>query len=299
MLFGRILQGIGVAGPRSLTVALVRDQLEGRAMARLMSLVMAVFLLVPAIAPALGQGILMFANWRAIFGAFLAQALIALVWLAVRQPETLPAERRLPFSCKRIIAAIGEVFGNRSAFGYTLASGLILGAFIGYLSSSQQVFQGQYGRGTQFPLYMAVLAISFGSALYLNSRIVMRHGMRLLTRRSLQALIGLSILFFAIAYWLEGHPPLWALMSYFILSFFCLGILFGNLNALAMTPLGHIAGVGTAVVGSVSTFLSVPLGILIGQGYNGTILPIVSGFAVLGILSLTAFHWAECGKSVP
>jgi DHA1 family bicyclomycin/chloramphenicol resistance-like MFS transporter len=296
MLTGRLLQGIGVAGPRSLTAALVRDQFEGRAMARVMSLVMAVFLIVPAIAPALGQGILMVASWRAIFGVFLVQALIASSWFAIRQPETLPPERRLPFSLKRIVLAIGEVCANRSSLGYTLATGLILGAFIGYLSSSQQVFQGQYGLGTQFPLYLAVLALSFGSALYLNSRIVMHYGMRALTRASLQALIGLSILFFGIACGLEGHPPLWALMSYFLPSFFCLGVIFGNLNALAMMPLGHIAGVGAAVVGSVSTFLSVPFGILIGRGYNGTILPLVGGFAILGITARLAMQWAEYTK---
>jgi MFS transporter, DHA1 family, multidrug resistance protein len=298
MLAGRVLQGIGVAGPRSVTVALVRDQFEGRAMARVMSLVMTVFILVPAIAPALGQGLLMVAHWRAIFGAFLLHAVIAAIWFAVRQPETLPPIRRIPFSFKRITFAIREICANRIALGCTITSGLILGALIGYLSSAQQVFQEQYKLGTQFPLFMAVLALSIGSALYLNSRIVIHYGMRLLIRRSLQTLVGLSILFFVIAFGLHGHPPLWALMAYFLPTLFCFGLLFGNLNALAMTPLGHIAGVGAAVVGSFSTFISVPIGILIGRSYNGTILPLTGGFAILGIISIVVTRWVEYEKPV-
>jgi MFS transporter, DHA1 family, multidrug resistance protein len=299
MLAGRILQGIGVASPRSLTMALVRDQFEGRTMARVMSLVMTVFIFVPAVAPALGQAILMVAHWRAIFGAFLLQALIALIWFVIRQPETLAPDRRVPFSLKRIASAIREVFINRTSLGYTVASGLIFGALFGHLNSSQQVFQEQYGLGTRFPLCMAALALSVGSALYLNSRIVMHYGMRSLCRRSLQANAGFSIVFFMIASGLGGHPPLWALMTYFMFSFFCLGVLFGNLNALAMKPLGHIAGVGAAVVGSLSTFISVSLGILIGRGYNGTVLPLVGGFAILGMMSLSAMRWAEYERPMP
>ncbi|MFQ5626032.1 MAG: multidrug effflux MFS transporter [Methyloligellaceae bacterium] len=298
MLAGRVLQGMGVAGPRNVTVALVRDQYEGRAMARVMSFVMAVFILVPVIAPAFGQALLIVAHWRAIFGAFLALALIVLIWFAIRQPETLAPNRRARFSLKRIVMAIREICANRLAFGYTIAMGLVFGAFLGYLNSAQQVFQAQYGLGRQFPLYFAALALAIGSASYLNTRLVMRYGMRPLTNWSLQTLGGLSIVFFTIAYALAGNPPLWTLMIYFAISFFCIGILFGNLNALAMEPLGHIAGVGAAVVGSLSTSISVLLGIVIGQSYNGAILPLVGGFAILGAASMVAMRWAEYRKPV-
>lgn len=293
MLAGRALQGIGVAGPRGVTVALVRDVYEGRAMARVMSFVMTVFILVPAIAPAFGQGILLVAHWRAIFGAFLALALIALIWFAIRQPETLAPSRRKRFSLESMAMAVREIGANRIAIGYTLTMGLISGAFVGYLSSAQQVFQDQYGLGRQFPLYFAALALSIGSASFLNARLVMRHGMRALTTWSSQTLGGLSIVFCAIAYALAGNPPLWSLMAYFSISFFCVGILFGNLNALAMQPLGHIAGVGAAVIGSLATFISVPLGTLIGQSYNGTILPLVGGFAILSVTAVVVMRWAE------
>ncbi len=298
MLVGRALQGLGVAGPRAVSVALIRDLFEGRAMARIMSIIMGVFIFVPAIAPTIGQGLLIVAHWRMIFGALLAMALIVLIWFAIRQPETLAPNRRIPFSLKQIGLAIREICLNRSAFGYIIATGLIFGAFIGYLNSAQQIFQDQYGLGRQFSLYFGALALSIGGAAYVNSRLVMRYGMRPLTTGALQALSGLSVVFFAIAFALGGDPPLWMLMTYFISSFFCIGIVFGNLNALAMEPLGHIAGVGAAVVGSFSILISVMLGTVIGQSYNDTILPLVAGFAILSAASMVIMRWAESGKQV-
>ena len=299
MLAGRILQGVGVAGPRIVTVALIRDQYEGRAMARVMSFVMAVFILVPVVAPALGQAILIVADWRAIFGLFLVLAVVALVWFAVRQPETLLPERRIPFSLGRIGRAIREVCLNRVAFGYTLAAGLTSGAFIGYLNSAQQIFEGQYALGQRFPIYFAVLALAIGVASFLNARLVMRFGTRPLSRRASIFLSGLSVLFWLLAYPLAGHPPLWTFMGYMLLTFFCVGILFGNLNAMAMEPLGHIAGVGAAVVGALSTLLSVALGTAIGQSYNGTILPLVGGFAILGGAAILVMRWADAKQPLP
>ena len=297
MLAGRFLQGIGAAGPRTVMVALVRDRYEGRAMARIMSLVMAVFILVPAVAPALGQGILLIGHWRAIFWMFLGLALIALVWFTVRQPETLPPDRRATLSAGRIALAIRDVCLNRVALGYTIAAGLIFGAFIGYLTSAQQVFQDQYGVGERFPLYFAALALAIGGASYMNSKLVMRHGMRPLSWAALLVMSVLSIAFFAIAALMGGNPPLWALMVYWLAAFFCLGLLFGNFNALAMEPMGHIAGVAAAVIGSITTVISVALGTAIAQAYDGTVLPLVGGFAVLGVAAAGTMHWTERGRA--
>lgn len=296
MLVGRFLQGLGAAAPRIVAIALVRDQYEGRAMARIMSLVMGVFILVPALAPGVGQGILLVAQWRAIFAFLLALALIALVWFAIRQPETLAQNRRVRFSLTRIGRAIHETCANRIAFGYTMAAGLIFGAFIGFLNSAQQIFQGQYELGRQFPLYFAVLALSIGCASWVNARLVMRFGMRPLSGLALSGLSGLAVIFFGIAWTVAGDPPLWALMAYLMTSFFCIGILFGNFNALAMEPMGHIAGVAASVIGSLTTFVSLFLGTVIGQSYNGTVLPLVGGFAALGIASFAAMRWAERGR---
>lgn len=293
MLVGRVLQGIGAAGPRIVTISLIRDQYEGREMARVISFVMTVFILIPAVAPSLGQALLIVAHWRAIFGLFLLLAAIAWIWLALRQPETLAPDQRRPFSLTRIGLAVKEVCLNRTAFGYTLATGLIFGAFLSYLNSAQQIFQTQYGLGRQFPLYFSALALAIGAASFLNTRLVMRYGTRSLTHGALLTISSTSIIFFGVAYTLSGNPPLWLLMLYFVIAFFCVGILFGNLNALAMQPLGHIAGVGAAVVGSLSTFISVSLGTLIGQSYNGTILPLVAGFAILGTTAIIVMQWVE------
>lgn len=296
MLMGRVLQGLGAAGPRSVTIALVRDQYEGRAMARVMSLVMMVFILVPALAPGIGQLILMIAHWRAIFGFLLAVAAIALTWFALRQPETLAPERRVEFSPSRILLAVRETCVTRAAFGYTLAAGLIFGAFIGYLNSAQQIFQVQYGLGRLFPVYFAALALAIGSASLVNARLVMRQGMRRLASRALGLLTGLSLAFLVPAYLASGAPPLWALTLYMAAAFFCIGMLFANFNALAMEPLGHIAGVGAAVVGSLTTLIAMTLGALIGQAYNGTVLPLVAGFALLGTASIAVMRWTERGR---
>lgn len=297
MLAGRILQGVGLAGPRSIVMALVRDQYQGRPMARMMSSIMAVFIVVPAIAPAIGQGILAIADWRAIFGSLLTLALIAGTWFMVRQPETLLPLYRVPFSPRQVSKAVAEVCHNRIAVGYTLVAGCILGAFLGYLNSAQQIFQETYHLGKRFPLFFGILALSIGGASFFNARIVMHYGMRPLTHRAIHFLVALSLFFLLIFSLLDGHPPLWMLMFCLITTFFCFGLLFGNLNAIAMTPLGHIAGTGSAVVGSLSTFISVPLAIGIGRCYNGSILPLVGGFAILSCFSMFIMRWAEHGNA--
>ena len=295
MLAGRVLQGIGVAGPRIVTVALIRDQYAGRPMARIMSLAMAVFILVPAVAPALGQGVLLLAGWRAIFAAFFAVAAAAFVWLAVRQPETLPPGRRRPFSPRAIGRAVREVLRIRAVVGYTVATGFAFSPFVAYLSSSQQIFQDAYGVGTLFPAYFAALALAIGGAALVNGRLVMRYGMvRLSTAAgAFMTLAALAALGCTFAF--DGLPPLWLFMTCFLGVFVCVGLIFGNLNALAMEPLGHIAGVGSALVASVSTFVSVPLGALVAQGFDGTLYALTGAFVLFGVAMLAAMRWAEGG----
>jgi DHA1 family bicyclomycin/chloramphenicol resistance-like MFS transporter len=293
MLVGRLLQGAGVSAPRAVGLALVRDRYEGRSMARVMSFVMTVFILVPMIAPSLGQGILLFSGWRTIFGSFVLLAIITLIWFGLRMPETLAPENRAPLSLRRIGRATIEIIKIRPALGYTIIAGLVSGAHLGYLSSAQQIFQEQYGLGELFPIYFAIIALAIGLASFLNARLVMRFGMRSLVRWSLLFMLGLTVVVLGISLLAAGQPPLWFLMAYLMLTFFCVGILFGNNNALAMQPLGHIAGIGAAIVGSLSTLLSVPLGVMIGRSYNGTILPLIAGIAILAGLSLLVVRWVE------
>jgi len=293
LLLGRFLQGVGVSAPRAVTLALVRDRFEGRAMARVMSFIMTIFILVPMIAPSLGQAILLFSGWRAIFGSFVLLAIITMVWFALRMPETLSPENRAPFSLRRIITATREILKTRTALGYTVSAGLVSGAFLGYLNSSQQIFQEQYALGEQFPIFFAIIALSIGFASLMNMRLVIRFGMRFLVSWSLFIIFGLSLIAFVIALLAAGQPPLWLFMTYIMLAFFCVGILFGNQNSLAMEPLGQMAGIGAAVVGSLSTLISIPLGTIIGQSYNGTILPLIVGMAVLTGLSIFVVRWTE------
>ena len=281
MLAGRMLQGIGAAGPRTVAVALIRDRFHGSEMARVMSFIMTVFILVPIFAPALGQAILLLAGWRVIFGVFIVLALATLVWLSLRQPETLAKDQRRHFTLKNITAAFHEVLMSRLAMVYTLVAGCVSGAFLSYLNTSQQIFQVQYDQGKLFPLYFGILAFSVGFAALLNSALVMRFGMHALVHRALLLMMALSWLFLAIVWAYAGHPPLWLFMAICLALFFCIGILFGNLNSIAMEPLGHVDGTAAAVIGSITTLLAVVLSYLVGQAYDGTLFPLALAFVSL------------------
>jgi DHA1 family bicyclomycin/chloramphenicol resistance-like MFS transporter len=185
------------------------------------------------------------------------------------------------------------VCSNRIALGYTVVTGFVFGAFLGYLNSAQQIFQEIYGLGSMFPIFFGILALSIGCASFFNSRIVIRYGMRKLTNRAMKTIAALSMVYLAMVYAMGGVSPLWMFMACLIAIFFCIGILFGNLNSIAMTPMGHIAGTASAVIGSLSSFIAVPLAVLIGRCYNGTTLPLITGFAVLSIFSIFIMRWAD------
>ncbi len=293
MLIGRFLQGFGAAGPRIVTVSMVRDMYSGDRMARVMSFVMTVFIMVPIAAPALGQAILLLAGWRSIFLLFFALGVLACAWLAFRQPETLPPERRLPLSLRQTLIGVKETCANRAAFGYTLVAGLVFGAFLGYLLSAQQIFQDVYGLGELFPLYFAVLALALGVASYANGRLVLRLGMRTLSQRALYTLLALSAIFLPVCLIYNGQPALSVFMAWCVPVFFCLGVLFANVNALAMEPMGHIAGVAAAVVGCITTLISLSLGTLIGQSFDGSVTPLAGAFFLLATAALMVMRWSQ------
>ena len=295
MLIGRVVQGFGAAACRVVTLAMIRDNFSGKEMGRVMSLIMVIFIMVPALAPSLGQLVLMVAEWRVIFWLIFVLALAGLLWLHFRQPETLSEENRIPFSLKNITAGIRETLSHPYTRGYTIASGLMFGAFVGYLSTAQQILQIQYQLGDLFSLYFGCLALAIGCSSFVNSHLVMRFPMEVLCLVSLSALCVISLAFYCyIEFALEPslavggppQPPLIAFMLYLASVFFCFGVLFGNFNTLAVNPLGHIAGVATSVISSVQTLLSVGIGGLIGQYYNGTVQPLVLGFLMCGVATL-------------
>ncbi len=299
LLSGQLIQGIGLGAPRIVTVAIVRDNFVGREMARVMSFIMVVFIFVPTVSPALGQAIMFNASWTAIYALLLGLTLLMLIWFHLRLAESLPRSQRTALSLARLIKELRELCNSPRAIGYTVLSGLISSAFIAYLNLSQQIFQVQYQLGAQYPFYFAILSLGLGAASLLNGRIVLRFGMTRLTKWALFTSGGVSTIFCCVAYLFLGHPPFWMLMLVMMILLFCFGILVGNLNALAMEPLGHIAGIGAAFVGSLSTFISVPVAILIGKCYDNSVLPLIVGFAICSAFSLVVFYWVNGKKRRP
>jgi MFS transporter, DHA1 family, multidrug resistance protein len=293
LLAGRALAGFGAAGPRIVAVAVVRDLHAGRPMARVMSFVSSVFILVPLVAPALGQALLLVGSWRSIFWLLVAVASVDVAWFGLRQAETLPTARRTPLSLRMVARALSEVLHNRITLSYTLATGLIFGAFINYLTTSQQLFQEQYGVGKLFPLYFGVLAAALGMASLANAQLVMRMGMQRLARFAGGVECVLSVLFWLWAFALHGHPPLWLFMACMLVCFFCNGVLFGNYTAQALEPMGHIAGAAAAVTGSLSSLVSLAFGTPFGRAYDGSVLPIISSFVIASIGAVTLTEGAE------
>ncbi len=272
---------------------MVRDGQSGAAMARVMSFVMSVFMLVPILAPSIGQLVLFVADWRMIFVGFLAIGIAATVWFALRQEETLPPERRAPLSATAMLQAAGQFLRHPVALGYTLAVGCIFGAFINYLGTSQQIFAEQYAQGELFAVWFGVFAVAIAFAMILNGRLVMKLGMRQLSKYALRGEIVLSLAFLALALVFGGHPPLWLLGAYLFATFFCCGILFGNYNAMAMEPMGRIAGMAAAISGSLSSLVAIVTGGIAGRFYDGTVIPLALGYAGLGLLALLFSEWAE------
>jgi DHA1 family bicyclomycin/chloramphenicol resistance-like MFS transporter len=286
MLVGRALQGLGMSGPRIVSVAIVRDGYSGRQMARIMSFVMAVFIIVPAIAPSVGQVLIALSGWRATFAMLLVMAGVAWIWFSLRQAETLPLEKRRPLSVRNILGGVGIIIRTPAAIGYTICAGMIFGPFIAYLSLAQQMFGEAYEKGATFTLWFAAGALSIGVAAVVNSALVERLGMRFLSNLALVGVVlgggGFAMLSLAAG----GVPPFAIFMGWLVFNFFCMGLLMGNLNALAMEPLGDMAGLGAAVVGGLSTAIAIPIATLISVNYEGGVTGLAAGFALAAALCL-------------
>lgn len=280
MLAGRFLQGFGASGPRVMVVALVRDCFSGAAMARIMSFAMTLFMAVPIMAPLIGQGILLVGPWPWIFGFFVMFAAVMFTWVYMRLDETLKPENRLSLHPKKLWYTMRQVLVNPIAMGYSFVAGLVFGGFMGYLSSSLQIFQQVYSVGEAFPIYFAVLALPTIAASLINAKLVMRFGMYSLVQVT-NVITGVACLaFYIYANTTVSGPSLGEFMTLCSIIFFGIGFRFGNLNALAMEPLGKLAGMGASVVGSCTTLMGVPIGMWVGMSYDGTVLPLVLGFCV-------------------
>lgn len=288
LLIGRLIQAFGVSGPRIASMALVRDLYVGDAMARVMSFTTVIFISVPMIAPLVGQVVMHSFGWRHIFTVFAVVAVISALWFFSRQKETLPRANRVKFNVAHFFRTIVWLVKQPAVMGPAAGMGLIFGAFLAYLSASQTIFQDIYDTGEYFPLLFAVLAFAIGAASLFNGFMVVKLGMlRLIKAALLMTLVfGLGLTVVCLIY--AGIPPLWMFMTIMFFGFFFIGVLFGNLNSLAMIPVGHIAGVGAAFIGSLGSLLAVPIAVLINGFLVGDVQPIAYGFLAFGIFTYIA-----------
>ena len=292
LLLGRVVQGIGIAGPKIASRALIRDLYKGAAMARIMSFVMMIFILVPMLAPAFGQFILTFGDWHLIFVAFVLQALIASVWLIIRQPETLPKEQRIAFSLGVIYTNARWILQHRQVMSYTLTAGMVFGSMMLYLSTAQSIFQDLYQTGRLFPWYFALLSLGAGVAGLVNGKLVVRLGMQRLTRAALIAMVLISMVLLIVTRWHQGVPPLGIFLGLGVAMFFCKGLIFGNINALAMEHLGAMAGIGASIIASVSSLVAIGLSYGVGRFYSDSLYPLGCGFLISASVALCLVEYA-------
>lgn len=286
LLAGRILQGIGVAGPKIGARALIRDRFAGDAMARIFSFVMTLFILVPLLAPAYGQLVLALAGWRAIFASFAVLALVAGAWLVLRQSETLAPERRIPLAPATLAGNTGRILRHPRVMAYTLVAGLIFGCQVTYYSTAQAIFDDLYQAGAWFPLFFALLAAGIGAAAFTNGRLVLRLGMHRQTVTALTGMMALSLLLLFAAWLGGGHPPLAVFLVLGFGLFFCVGLVFGNINALAMESLGRVAGLGASLIASVSSLVAVAVAVTVGWFYDESLYSLATGFLGCAALAL-------------
>ena len=285
MIIGRVLQGIGLSAPRTISIAMVRDRFSGNYMAKVMSFIVVIFILVPVVAPAIGKLMLDLYGWKSIFYSQLIFGFFTMIWVWKRQPETLKLENRKKLKLSLFIEGTKEFFKHKHAVIFPLFSGFITGSFIVYLSASQQIFEEQYHLKEEFPYIFAGLAISVGFATFLNGNLVVRLGMYKLVSIFTVAFTIIPVIY--ICFFLgESNPSIYVLLLFFGIQFFSIGFLFGNTRALAMEPIGHIAGIGAAINGFISTMMAVPIATFIGSYINKTALPLFIGFFVCGFISL-------------
>ncbi len=292
ILIGRVLQGIGLSAPRSISISIIRDSYSGDNMARVMSFITAIFIIVPMVAPMVGQLILDAYSWKYIFIFQIFFILLVMLWFRLRQRETLAKENKKKFSAVLFYNGTKEFFSIKQTVVYTIISGLIGGAFFVYLSASKQVFQDQYDLSTNFVYVFGALAFSMGLASFSNSFLVIKFGMKKLATYFL-VLFSLSSLIYCLLFFGTINPSLTIIMTFFAIQFLALGFIFGNIRSLAMEPIGHIAGVGAAINGFVSTLMSVPIAIYIGSFLTTTALPIFIGFFICGIVSLALLMYLK------
>ena len=294
LLLARALQGLGTSATRVIATSIVRDCYAGRRMASVMSLAMMVFIAVPVIAPSFGQAVLLLTQWRGIFIVLMLYGMVALIWSALRMPETLPLQLRRSLAVREVLDAFRQTVTNRQTLGYALVSGGVLGSLFAYVFTAQQVFTEIYQLGHYFPVAFACIAIGTAIAGFVNSRFVNRLGMRVISHGALLGYVVVSgIMLAAVKLQMLPLPLFMALSALMMFSF---GLMIANFTALAMEPQGHIAGTASSLYGSITTLLGIGIGTTVGQDYDGTLLPFATGFFLCTLASLGVVLFVEKGR---
>jgi DHA1 family bicyclomycin/chloramphenicol resistance-like MFS transporter len=293
LLIARLLGGVAVAATRVVTIAIVRDCYSGRPMARVMSLAIIVFMIAPVLAPSLGQFILFFGSWRLIFSVIGVLTAMTLTWFALRMPETLAGER-VPFSVGRLLEGYRTTLTDRWSLGYTLASTALQGALFGYITSVQQIVTTVFHAGEHLNLVFAGTAGMMAAANLLNSRVVMRLGSRFLSHSAVVFLILISTI--NVAIWFSGAENLALFVILQALTMGCFGLANANFGAMAMQDMGEIAGTASSVQGFIGVTLGALIGMVIGQAFAGTTLPLHLGSLSCGVIALVVVAITERGR---
>lgn len=296
LLQARALQGAGCAAPRVIAIAVVRDLFGGRQMARVMSFVMMVFIVVPVIAPSIGEGLLLIGGWHIIFGFLLAASIAILILAALRLPETRPVEMREPLSIRWLAGAMRTIVTTRQTFGYTIAIGFIFGCLMGYINSAQQILEGIYELDSLFPIVFGAIAITLAGASLTNGALVERHGMRRMSHGALVGFVAVAALHAAVALAWDGPPPLLLHAGLLAADLFLFGFIMPNFNALAMEPLRAIAGTGSSFIGFFTTGAGALFGWIVGQQFDDTVVPLAVGYLVLSAAALVVVTFTERGR---
>jgi MFS transporter, DHA1 family, multidrug resistance protein len=292
MLLGaRFMQGISAAATRVLVISIVRDRYQGSAMARLMSLVFIVFMIVPVLAPAFGQAVLAVASWRFIFIGLGVYCISVLAWALIRLPETHPVEKRRPLSIRHIGEAVGTTLRHRLSIGNTVALTLVMGGLFGFINSIQQIVFDVFGRPDLMALVFASIAGPMALSSWLNSRIVERVGSRRIMLSALAAFTSFAALHLALVAFHGETLLVFIILQALTMASF--GLIAANLGAIAMEPLGHIAGTASSVQGAITTIGGSLIGLAIGQSFNGTTIPFLLGCTLCGLAALAMAFWTN------
>ena len=294
LLAMRFCHGLLAAAMGVLVISVIRDQFEGDAMARRMSTIFLIFMIVPIVAPTIGQFVLLFAGWRTIFDLMAFMAIVAAIWVYRRLPETLAPENVIPIEPHALAKAWKMVVLHRNAAGYMLGAGIVQGALFGYLNSSQQTFDKVFGAADFFTIGFAIIAIGIAVSNFTNSRIVERFGARRVSQTALLTFIVLGALQLAAAEFAPKSLPLFLILLTGNMAM--VGFIGSNFSSIAMTPFGHVAGAASSFQTSVRTVLAATIGAVIGQQFNGSVMPVALGFLCCGLAALALVLWCEKGK---